>query len=563
MGALLRNEDVMSKHNALHFDFRSLPDALLDGLLIGGVGKQHLLRLGDACLRLAAPLELSTALLVGAWQADLLDGGHARQALGLAGRSLAPGIAAVAKAVAESWRAPSAPHPFYEVALSGEQDALQAFYERQFEAEPENCFWLQQAFGLAVFERRFEWILRVLDGVASRLPEPFAPLLAKMRGDVAFLEGDFSAAANHFGQALRRLPLAAVQARLAQTLFLRGRSEAGLDFLKLAVRAQPWNANLLLRLYEYLDDAQPKPLEGRLAVLLYTYNRSEDLALTLERLWDTGAIRPPRVRICALDNGSSDASAATLAAWRERFGDGLEVLTLPVNIGAPAARNWLARHAGLADCEWLLYLDDDALPPDDWLDLLAQAVERYPDASVWGCRVLDAYNPAVLQHVDLHLTDPSEPAFRDPIAPVYPPRFGVSQLHHQDLDFGQFDYLRPCVSVTGCCHLFRRAALLEQPPFDLRFSPSQFDDAEHDLALASAGGYAAYQGRLPVLHRRRSGRQSRLAEPERARAFGNQYKMHLKYSPERIAAIRAGSRQRLLADLEIKVRRLREAGVLK
>lgn len=553
----------MAKQKALNFDFRLLPEVLLDGLLVGGVGKLHLLRLGDACLRLGAAPELSTALLVGAWQADLLDGGLARQALGLAGRSLAPGLAAAAKVVAEHWLAPNAQHPFYETALAGDQDALQAFYERQFEQEPENCFWLQQALGLAVFERRFEWILGATQNLAPRLPEGFAPLLAKLRGDVAFLQGDLSEAANLYGQALRRLPSAAVQARLAQTLILRGRTDAGLDFLKQASKEQPWNANLLLRLYEFIEAPRPKPLEGRLAVLLYTYNRSEDLGLTLERLWSSGAIQAPRVRICALDNGSTDATPATLASWRERFGEGLEVLTLPVNIGAPAARNWLARHPGLADCEWLLYLDDDALPPDGWLELLAQAVERYPDASVWGCRVLDAYNPAVIQHVDLHLSDPAEPAFRDPIAPVYAPRFGVSQLHHQDLDFGQFDYLRPCVSVTGCCHLFRRAALLEQPPFDLRFSPSQFDDAEHDLALAAAGGYAVYQGRLPVLHRRRSGRQSRLAEMDRAHAFGNQYKMHMKYGPELIAAIRAGSRRRLLADLEVKVRRLRDSGLVK
>ena len=157
-----------------------------------------------------------------------------------------------------------------------------------------------------------------------------------------------------------------------------------------------------------------------------------------------------------LDNGSSDDTPLRLQAFCDRLGpERFSVVELPVNVGAAAARNWLMALPEAAASEHIVYMDDDVRLPLDWLGRLGACAEDYPEAGAWGCRVVDEGNPAVLQSVDTALTDP------DPSPEEDSRRFKISDLHHQNLDFGQFSYTRPCASVTGCCHMFRYSRLEE------------------------------------------------------------------------------------------------------
>ncbi len=181
----------------------------------------------------------------------------------------------------------------------------------------------------------------------------------------------------------------------------------------------------------------------------------------------------------------------------------------------------------------------------------------YPEAGVWGCRVVDARNPLVLQHTDLQLCDPPDtPPQDDAVAPIYRARFALSRVHHQVLDQGDFSYARPCASVTGCCHLFRRARLLEQGGFDLRFTPSQYDDVDHDLRLGLRGAFPVYQGHLIVRHAKRSGRASLTDAAELARANANQFKLQRRLTPEAVATLRTALRKRLCDDMLEKYARV-------
>ena len=47
-------------------------------------------------------------------------------------------------------------------------------------------------------------------------------------------------------------------------------------------------------------------------------------------------------------------------------------------------------------------------------------------------------------------------------------------------DWGAYGLTRPCATVTGCCHLFPTDVLAATGGFDLRFSPTQYDDLDHD-----------------------------------------------------------------------------------
>jgi hypothetical protein len=65
----------------------------------------------------------------------------------------------------------------------------------------------------------------------------------------------------------------------------------------------------------------------------------------------------------------------------------------------------------------------------------------------------------------------------------------------------------------GCCHLFNLKLWerLGVPDFDVRFTPSQVDDLEHDIQVWKAGGHVLYDGRVEVVHRQDAGKAGPLS----------------------------------------------------
>jgi len=63
-----------------------------------------------------------------------------------------------------------------------------------------------------------------------------------------------------------------------------------------------------------------------------------------------------------VDNGSTDETSQVIAAYADRLGsDRLVPVILPVNVCAPAARNWLMRREECRESAWTAFLDDDAV----------------------------------------------------------------------------------------------------------------------------------------------------------------------------------------------------------
>jgi GT2 family glycosyltransferase len=119
-----------------------------------------------------------------------------------------------------------------------------------------------------------------------------------------------------------------------------------------------------------------------------------------------------------------------------------------------------------------------------------------------------------------------------------------------------FAYARPCLSVTGCCHLVGAAALERAGRFDLRFGPSQFDDLERDLRSALAGMPAFYEGRLAVPHMQHSSlRQA--TDPARAgHVLGNKIKLEHLYDDAQKAELARIDHEAALTDLDARLAEL-------
>jgi hypothetical protein len=110
--------------------------------------------------------------------------------------------------------------------------------------------------------------------------------------------------------------------------------------------------------------------------------------------------------------------------------------------------------------------------------------------------------------------------------------FKFSAPHEQCFDFGEFTFMRPCVTAIGCCHLLTRTAMDEGGAFDIRFSPSQSDDVDHDMRACLAGRMPIYNGHLRVLHKRSTGYHKTSNRRGWASAVGNWYKLQASYSEE-------------------------------
>lgn len=544
------------------------PLALRDLLLAGTVGRDHLLRaaaLADAAGNAAGPAGQAPwqrrrlALLAAALEEDSLFGPTATALVATAkaapatGPILDPAFAALAGTIAEDFRVPDSTAYFQRLQESGDRERRRRYLENECRAGRQALFWLHVALRQAVLDRDFAWGEAL---VQAALPPALAGLGHKLSGDLALVSGrpDLAVSRYQQAQALARWPSGLF--RLGLAAWQAGDRDLARTHLAGVLAAAPEHVSAALALYDLIQgrDTATAVLPGTVAIALYSYNKAHDLDLTLASLFASDLPGDDQVRVVALDNAGTDDTPAVLAAWSGRVGTGrLSVIRLPVNIGAPAARNWLARDARVATADFVAYLDDDVDLPRNWLAKLAAAREAYPEAGVWGCRVADAGNPAVAQGVDtMPVPEEGENDARN--------GFACSDAHAATFDYGGFTHLRPCISVMGCCHLFEGERLRNAGGFDIRFSPSQYDDVDHDLRLVLAGRPPVYQGHLAVGHRRPAPVFAPPRPDQLAGGQANRHKLMAKHA-DRFAALATGMREAATRDMTEKWRVLAAAGL--
>ncbi|GFK92945.1 hypothetical protein NNJEOMEG_00773 [Fundidesulfovibrio magnetotacticus] len=517
--------------------WRSMPPEVRTGLLAASCGQRRLGGLARQALSRPESARLGLDLALAAWEEAPLDGAAAGFVLDLDARIpfLAPHLRALAGSVRRAWGQPPAGDPLAALAGRGLVLDLLKGLRGRLRAEPGNLLWRRNLLELA-------FSLGRLDAAEEALHAPWPPgldqLSARCAADLAFLRGDHARAAGLYRPALA---LRASRVRLGRCLLAQGLREEALAQWRKVLAQAPWRASLALALHDVREglDLPGEPPPGRTAVCLYTCNKAPEADRALASAADS---LPDGACLLALDNGGTDETPGVFRAWAERLGERMEAVRLPVNVGAPAARNWLAALSAARGFEFTAYLDDDARLPADWAGHMGRAVRAYPDAGVWGCKVCDRDFLPRVQNADHHLEESPDPegGFASPCA--------------DDPDFGQFDSLRPCVSVTGCFHLLRTELLREQGGFDIRFSPTQYDDLDHDLRLAARGLPPVYNGHLRVAHAGLSGRSPTRAYQGLSR--GNLLKLKAKHPPEAREALRREDADRALADLEAKLARL-------
>ncbi|MBI9111707.1 glycosyltransferase [Maridesulfovibrio ferrireducens] len=530
-------------------------------LLLGSVGGKHLLETGIRCLE--SDPQLAVEILLAAYAANPFDGNTAQQLLNIETLvSFFPmSVARCISAVAENWARPDNISYFLRITSKRDNRKISSYILSCIEKEPHNLFWIQQGLIYAGASSDFDFGVKLL---SAEFSSELKPAVNAAKSFFLFMSGDNVQSFKSLRSASESFGIENFANLAASVALALDDRESAVSLLSGSVQVQPWRSSETLRLHDLVRglDVQKVQLAGSVAILLYSFNKFEELDATL------GSLHRSELndsKIFMLDNGSSDSTAEVLDRWQQEFGDRMVRIDLPVNVGAAAARNWLMNEPEVKECDFAVYLDDDVEVQPDWLMYLGSAVQEYPDAGVWGCKVVDYISPAVMQSVDLHLIQPPGEEGAGPevdLTRIAPNPFKVSDLHHQVLDGGYFDYMRPCASVTGCCHMFRTEKLLDNGGFSLFLSPSQYDDMEHDLRSCLKGEFAVYQGHLRILHRKNTGAASRVSVMQEGNALGNKYKMQAMHPRSEILGIMADEERLLQRDLEKKIKYLAENGFL-
>lgn len=308
----------------------------------------------------------------------------------------------------------------------------------------------------------------------------------------------------------------------AEVARMRGDTPRAVELYERSFALDTTQAAVRFRLEELKRPSQKRSglvEEKSVPIYLYSYNKAQMLKTTLASLAASNIGTNP---VTVLLNGCTDDSLAVAEQARKLFPKNeFTVIPLHVNIGAPAARNWLIHLPSTWKHDYVAFLDDDVDVPADWLEWYLTVAESDPKVGVVGCKIVFPGKPAKLQYLFRYVSVAHN---------------GLLKLSlnapNQQYDNGAYDFIRETRSVMGCLHLLRVDALRTAPNFDIRFSPSQVDDIDHDLCLCLAGYKVMYCGLVTCVHHQSSGigANTDLSDaPRLGNCLGNDVKLFYKH----------------------------------
>jgi len=320
------------------FSFRDIPKELRPDLVTGSTGKHHLAALADKTLSLAAQpdcknaallVDLGVDLILAAWESDPLDmelAGHVltcHKARPLEDKSMLPAL----NTLAQRQTLPKGHTYFQRLVSKGNLEKVLSFTEAEYAKDRESLFWRWKLTSVLMHTGDFEGAGEIFQ---DPWPKELAPVRAKLLGDVYFCEGKYDLAAESY---LADGPATiSMRIRGAEALHRLGETKKALALWTQVLAERPWDTSLILRRYDRVTgrDKEETPLPGRAAILLYTFNKADEIDATLKSL---GESEIGDARIWVLNNGSSDHTAGVLSSRQERFGkDSLNLMEHPINI---------------------------------------------------------------------------------------------------------------------------------------------------------------------------------------------------------------------------------------
>ena len=215
-----------------------------------------------------------------------------------------------------------------------------------------------------------------------------------------------------------------------------------------------------------------------LAIILVNYRRAGD---TIECVRSLRGSAYQDFRVIIVDNASGDGSVERLG----RDCPEAQLIAHDSNLGFAEGNNAGIREALHGGARYVLLLNNDTVVDRSALGELVQTLKDHAEAAIAGAKICYFDRPHVLWFAGGHFNQDS----------TFGGHYGLNQE-----DRGQFDTLRSCDFVSGCCLLFRRditerIGILERSYF------AYLEDVEFCVRTRAAGFQVLYQPNARILHK--------------------------------------------------------------
>lgn len=218
---------------------------------------------------------------------------------------------------------------------------------------------------------------------------------------------------------------------------------------------------------------------SNIVVIILTLNQRE---MTLRCLDSLLSIQEPAFKILLWDNGSNDG---TCDAVRAAFPD-VYTHHSADNLGVAAGRNAAARLAvDIYHPAFLLFLDNDMIVESNFVSGLLEPLLQDDNVGQTQAKLRFMDEP--------HLLNDGGGARIDFV------RWQVTPVGYREVDQGQYDQIKPCISCGGAM-MVRSALFQKLDGFDLTFNPYGPEDLDFSLRLQKAGYSALYAPRAVAYH---------------------------------------------------------------
>ncbi len=245
------------------------------------------------------------------------------------------------------------------------------------------------------------------------------------------------------------------------------------------------------------DSAQDDASCVDLAVVILNYNTSQLLAACLQSVFEAQGVR---LRVCVVDNASSDGSAEMV---RSAFPQA-QLIVAPANVGYSAGNNLGMRWFGFDGSSrepsslprYVLLLNPDTIVPPTAFAEMVRFLDSNPRAGVAGPR---------LRRPDGSLDKACRRSFPTPAVSFYR-MVGLSRLFPRsrrlnayNLEFIPEDAVCEVDSVVGAYMQVRRETILRIGLLDERFF-MYGEDLDWAKRIKDDGWEVWYNGRVQVMH---------------------------------------------------------------
>jgi GT2 family glycosyltransferase/radical SAM superfamily enzyme YgiQ (UPF0313 family)/Flp pilus assembly protein TadD len=236
--------------------------------------------------------------------------------------------------------------------------------------------------------------------------------------------------------------------------------------------------------------------------------------------------------VIVVDDGSTDGTPEFLAS----LGGDAQIVRNVENSGFAKSCN---RGAAAARGRYLVFLNNDTIPLEGWLQALVDEVEAHSDVAVVGSKLL--YEDGTIQHAGVVFSKI-----------VFTPYHIYRQLPG---DHPVVNRRREFQCVTAACTLIRREAFETAGGFDEGYRNS-FEDVDLCLKIREQGWRIVYQPKSVLYHLESQSPGRKAHDDENAKRLLERWGQHWWIPDEDIAYIEDGLSFRQTADGEILRTRL-------